>query len=108
MYRYMFTRLRRPMGSSIPSRVRSASNPDGIGHAWVKERFISNPSTVNRVFVPSRLTDNCYVDAAEYIRSFEETDPVTRRQLLEGDWDVRPEGKLFRREWFEIVEAGPA
>jgi hypothetical protein len=108
MYRYMFTRLRKPKGSLVPLRMRSASNPDGIGHAWVKQRFITEGETANRVFVPSRLEDNAYVDAESYRKSFEMTDPVTRRQLLEGDWDVRPEGKLFKREWFEIVEAGPA
>ncbi len=107
MYRYMFTRMRRPPGMPVPIRMRSASNPDGIGHAWVKERFITNGGTENRVFVPSRITDNIHVDQAEYISTFDEVNPVTRRQLLEGDWDVRPEGKLFKREWFKIVEAAP-
>jgi hypothetical protein len=61
-----------------------------------------------RVFVPARLRDNPHLDTEEYTKTLQQLDPVTRRQLLEGDWDVRPEGKLFKREWFEIVEAGPA
>ena len=29
------------------------------------------------------------------------------RQLLDGDWDAKPPGDLFRREWFEIVDEAP-
>jgi hypothetical protein len=32
---------------------------------------------------------------------------VTRAQLLEGDRQVRPEGVLFKRDWFAISEHGP-
>ena len=34
----------------------------------------------------------------------DELDAVTRAQLLEGDWQVRPEGVMFKREWFAVVE----
>ena len=37
-YLYMLSRLRSPAG--IRARVRAASNPGGIGHAWVRRRFI--------------------------------------------------------------------
>lgn len=113
-YRYLFSRLRRPEGSPIPMRMRAATNP---GAEWVKARFeidMGREEVVQwtadgaRAFVPARLSDNDSVDATAYIQSLNQLDPVTRRQLLEGDWDVRPEGKLFKREWFQIVEAGPA
>ena len=39
-YLFLFSRLRRTLGMSVPLRMRSASNPGGIGHGWVKQRFL--------------------------------------------------------------------
>lgn len=99
-YRYLISRVRRLKGASVPLRLRSATNPGGIGHDWVKERFIS-PGDPSRPFVPSALSDNPHLDADEYRRGLSELDPVTRAQLMSGDWDVRPEGMLFKREWLD-------
>lgn len=104
-YLYLFSRLRRLQGVEIPLRMRAASNPGGMGHDWVKTRFIDDPC---RVFVPARLEDNPYLDQAAYRESLMELDPVTREQLLAGNWMVRPEGTLFKRHWFEIVDVLPA
>jgi predicted phage terminase large subunit-like protein len=100
-YLYLFSRLRRLGASNVPQRMRSASNPGGIGHAWVKNRFIDN-ATPDRRFIPAKLTDNPHLDQAGYIESLSQLDPVTRAQLLHGDWSIRPEGNLFRREWFGV------
>lgn len=104
-YRYLFTRLRRKSGVSIPLRMRSATNPGGPGHDWVYDRFLrlENCDGVKREFIPAQLEDNPYLDAADYEESLSETDPVTRRQMRHGDWEIRPEGNLFKREWFEIL-----
>lgn len=107
-YRYLLSRLRRLAGSDVPLRARSASNPGGIGHAWVKARFVDPDTSAGRRFVPARLEDNPHLDAVEYERSLAELDPITRRQLRHGDWDVTPEGGMFRREWFGIVAQAPA
>ena len=106
-YLYLFSRLRRLAGSEIPLRMRGASNPGGVGHDWVKARFVV-PGDSARPFVPARLEDNPYLDQLEYCASLNELDAVTREQLLEGDWDVLPEGNMFKRERAEIVEAIPA
>jgi len=48
-YRYLFSRARRPaVGplSKVPIRIRGASNPGDVGHAWVKDRFL--PKYVDR------------------------------------------------------------
>jgi predicted phage terminase large subunit-like protein len=104
---YLFSRLRRLTGSQIPIRLRNASNPGGIGHEWHKERYL-NPDTQGlRPFFPARLTDNPYLDQKEYERSLENLDPVTRAQLLLGDWNARFDGGLFRREWFTVIDALP-
>lgn len=102
-YTYLFSRLRKLEGVKVPLRMRSASNPGGIGHEWVKQHFI----TENRTFIPARLEDNPHIDRVEYEKSLEQLDPVTRAQLRWGDWDILPGGNKFKREWFEIVEDAP-
>jgi hypothetical protein len=104
-YLYLFSRLRRLVGSEIPLRMRSASNPGGEGHEWVLDRFIDHPG--ERIFVPASLRDNPHLDAEEYEKSLDELDPVTRAQLLNGDWRVLPAGPLFKREDFTIIDEIP-
>lgn len=99
-YSYLFSRLRRLAGSEIPIRMRAASNPGGIGHDWVKQRFVEPHDDEDRVFVPARLADNPHVDQDAYLQSLHQLDPVTRAQLLDGNWDVLPDGDRFKREWF--------
>ena len=111
-YRYLFSRLRRLEGQQVPLRMRSASNPGGIGHEWVRSRFVDtqqqevhDPATP--LFIPASLPDNPYLDQTAYLASLEQLDPVTRQQLLNGDWTARQEGNLFKREWFPVVEELP-
>lgn len=107
-YRYLFSRQRRLAGSVIPLRVRSGSNPDGAGFEWVKQRFIIEGAAEERPFVPSRVDDNPHIDREEYKAQLEELDPISRERLLRGDWSIIPTGKMFRREWYEIVPSPPA
>ena len=107
MYRYLISRARRAKGVAVSPRIRSTSNPGGIGHAWVRARFIDDATRGARTFVPARLEDNPYLDAAEYERSLAELDPITRAQLRTGDWDVRPAGGLFDRADFVVLDAPP-
>lgn len=104
-YRFLFSRLRRLKSSRVPVRMRAASNPGGDGHEWVKQRFIVSKK---RPFIPARFTDNPYIDRDSYLKSLNELDPVTREQLLNGNWNVVREGAMFKREWFEIVSTYPA
>lgn len=83
-YTYLFSRLRRTRGVEVPLRQRCATNPGGIGHDWVKRRFIDEPA--ERQFIPARLDDNPYLDAVEYERSLANLDPITWKQLREGAW----------------------
>ncbi len=41
-YRFLFSRLRRTNSINVPLRMRSASNPGGVGHDWVKTRFVGS------------------------------------------------------------------
>ena len=104
-YLYLFSRLRRLKNSRVPLRMRSASNPGGVGHEWVKQRFLVERP---HLFVSAKLDDNPHLDREAYLESLQELDSVTRQQLINGDWTARPAGRKFRREWFEIVDAAPA
>jgi predicted phage terminase large subunit-like protein len=106
-YTYLHSRLRRPSHgplSRVPIRMRAASNPGGIGHEWVKQRFLVEH---RGVYVPARLYDNPFVDIAAYAAQLDKLDPVTRAQLLEGDWGATPKGNMFRRERAEVIELAP-
>jgi predicted phage terminase large subunit-like protein len=106
--RYMFSRLRKSsaLPPAMPLRFRLASNPGGVSHQWHKIRYLDN-RTYDRLYLPARLEDNPHVDYDSYVRSLDQLDPITRRQLLEGDWTARTEGSFFRREWFKIVDQVP-
>jgi predicted phage terminase large subunit-like protein len=107
-YLYLHSRLRRLEGSDIPIRMRAASNPGDIGHEWVKARFITEESRVKEcMFIPASLSDNPHLDRDSYVQSLMKLDPITREQLLSGNWDVRPEGGLFKREWLKLTDAIP-
>ena len=105
-YLYLLSRLRRLEGSTIPLRVRGASNPGGTGHDWVKGRFV-DPRSLERPFVSAKLDDNPHLDREQYAKSLALLDPFTRAQLLAGDWSARSPGSKFKREWYEIVERAP-
>lgn len=106
-YLFLFSRLRRLANSLIPIRMRAGSNPGGIGHKDVKDRFITNTDP-NRTFIPARLDDNPFIDREAYVKSLSNLDPLTRARLLNGDWEINEEGMMFKREWFEIVPKAPA
>jgi len=100
-YRYLFSRLRRLEGSEIPSRMRAGTNPGGVGHQWVKRRFIAVNDYNEKPFIPASYLDNPHIDRADYESKLDKLDYVTRQQLKYGDWDVGIEGGLFKLKWFE-------
>jgi hypothetical protein len=93
-YRYLFSRLRKLTNVDIPLRMRSASNPGGPGHDWVKRRFIDRKKP-GRTFIPALLGDNPHVDQAAYRRMLAKLDPVTRKRLEEGDWHATAAGLVY-------------
>jgi len=104
-YKYMYSRLRAKSDNNVPLRVRSASNPGGVGHLWVKKRFIDTETrTQDAIFIPARVYDNKHIKINEYVDSLNYLDPVTKARYLEGDWTVTESGNMFKREWFKVVE----
>lgn len=121
-YTYLFSRVRRRADDAarFPLRLRGAANPGGIGHEWVRDRFIIDDDEwaektdlsgeafdrelakrQQRIFIPSGLKDNPYLDQESYMESLDYLDPVTRAQLLNGDWDIAADGNMFKKEWFD-------
>lgn len=101
---YLFlhgTRMRRLANATVPLRTRGATNPGGSGHKWVQRRFgITASGTqlatwkdgartitpAQRLFIPSKLTDNPHIDAKSYRESMADLDKTTRDQMEHGLW----------------------
>jgi hypothetical protein len=93
-YRYLLSRLRRADGVQVPLRARLATNPGGIGHEWVRRRFVESDDP-ERIFIPARLEDNPHLDQVAYRAQLELLDAHTRRQLLLGEWVNDPGGLVY-------------
>lgn len=114
MYVYMISRLRG--ANDFPKSMKSSTNPGGIGHTWVKARFvdIGEPNVVHRlengtrVFIPSRVTDNKYLLEKDprYIQRLQDMAERDRKALLEGCWDLN-DGVFFPevKRGLQIVSA---
>lgn len=111
------SRGRKTTDSPFDVVFRNTTNPGGDYHVWVQERFVPEGFTSvknadqivyevealnevtremeHRAFVPADLEDNFALDREDYLRSLALLDPVTRAQLLEGDWIIRQKGDVF-------------
>lgn len=119
MYLYMFSR-NRSSNPDVTSYTRATCMPGGIGHAWVKKRFIdtnirntvkyfrrinnadievdaTDKKAIARTFIPARLEDNPYLwldGKGQYEVGLHQLDEVDYRRKR-GDWEVRREGRVY-------------
>ena len=96
--RYLFSRLRKPkVGplSKVPLRFRAATNPGGIGHEWVRRRYV-DPVTATAPFIPAKLDDNPSLDAETYRVALAALDATTRQQLEHGVWVRDANGLVYK------------
>lgn len=111
-YKLMFSCCR-PTGPNIPCRVRSTTNPSGVGHSWVKKRFrlpswtnkvISIPGEVDRVAIQANLLENFLLlhTAPNYIQQIAAaaTSPAQADAWVHGSWEVT-DGGMFDDIWEE-------
>lgn len=102
-YIYLISRVRGANG--FPKQVKSSTNPGGVGHTWVKSRFVdpAPPNTtfkgedgMSRVFIPSLIDDNKFLMAGDpdYKRRLEALPEREKKALLYGDWNIF-EGQYF-------------
>lgn len=102
-YRYLFSRLRKPKSLKVPLRFRATANPGGEHGEYYHQRFFIEGEEKGRVFIGAGLADNPHLDAEQYKEALNELDPVTREQLLNGNWDIKEAGDMFSRNWFVLV-----
>lgn len=93
-YLYLTSRLRRKAADNLPIRMRGAGNPGGIGHRWVKERFVY-PGSPERPFVPALAKDNPALNVSEYEETLSLLDATTKAQLLHGEWVESNTGRVY-------------
>jgi predicted phage terminase large subunit-like protein len=112
-YARLLSRLRRPSEgplSRVPLRARSASNPGGPGHDWVRLRFVHEATRLpDAVYMPALFRENPHLDVDEYVRSLAEAGLTMAEvaRLMEGDWEVADEGVVMQRWWFRVVDEPP-
>lgn len=102
-YIYLISRVRG--ANDYPKQVKSTTNPGGIGHGWVKARFVDpapagepfiGDDGLRRIFIPSLLSDNKFLEEGdpEYRKRLLALPERERRALLYGDWNIF-EGQYF-------------
>lgn len=92
--------------ADLPMYMRSTSNPGGLGHTWVKKRFVdvADPGRVyidpatgqSRIFIPATVYDNPSIMEADpgYVRRLEALPDLERKRFLLGEWDAF-DGQVF-------------
>lgn len=109
-YRYLFSRMRRTKGlkGNIPLRFRAACNPGGKYGDYYYNRFfvdnIDDNGKPRRLFLQAGLKDNPHLDEEAYREALAELDPITRAQLEDGNWEIRPAGDLFDKNWLIAID----
>ncbi|MBQ4325052.1 MAG: terminase family protein [Clostridia bacterium] len=114
-YVYLISRVRGANG--YPKQIKSSTNPGGVGHGWVKARFVdpAPPSTVffapdgsSRVFIPSRIDDNQFLTRLDpdYKRRLMALPEREQKALLLGDWNIF-EGQYFTEFSYEVHTCDP-
>ncbi len=81
----------------------AATNPGNVGHAWFRSEFVDigppevpadvqvEPGRLERhVFIPAKLADNQILEQRDpgYRATLEAMPEITRKQLLDGDWNA--------------------
>ena len=110
----------RTSNPEIKCYIRATANPGGIGHAWVKKRYIDvlkpgeikyfkrvededvevpkgDNSGISRSFVPASVYDNPSIiqNDPNYVRRLEQLPETDKQALLYGNWEVF-KGQFFK------------
>lgn len=118
-YMHLYSR-NRPNGPGTRVYIRATTNPGGIGHGWVKDRFITSAPPLTpvrtevdvvdpdgkiikfykqRIFVPATVFDNKVLLANDptYLANLGMMPEAEKQALLYGSWDSF-DGQVFT-EW---------
>ena len=104
-YQYLylaFTRVRSPKG--LPSLIRASGMPGGIGHGWVKKRFIDPYPEGGRIILGKGGNKRIYIHATQadnvehidptYAQSLNALPEAEKQAKLFGSWDAY-QGQVF-------------
>ena len=116
----------RTSNKDIRCYVRCTMNPGGVGHGWVKKRYIDclkpletkyfkriededtecskdDEQGISRCFVPASVYDNPSIidNDPMYVRRLEQLPEIDKQALLHGNWDVFA-GQFFS-EWRKAI-----
>lgn len=93
-------------------RFRATCNPGGIGHVWVKERYIipteygrkeaTDPVTGGKIaFIPATVYDNTILvnNDPRYVKRLENLPEAEKQAFLYGNWDI------FEGQYFDEFDA---
>lgn len=87
----------------LDARMFCTTNPGGVGHGWVKKRFIDpavwgvkfigEDTSRSRVFIPAKIEDNPIIGERDpgyiqYLEGLKLTDIDLYKAWRMGDWDV--------------------
>lgn len=128
-YLYLFSRCRVDEDSGLRAYIRAAGNPGGVGHYWVKQRFITQDlankiayfvsaeddrgntidtrvpkgttDSASRCFIPATYRDNPKI-GARYLAALNQLDAVTKARLRDGDWDIEDTAGRVYPNWSSI------
>lgn len=91
--------VRKTVGDVLPINIWSNGNPGGISHGYFNNNFVKGP----KLFIPSLYKHNRHLDTdyEDNLNIIAAGNPVLGRQWKDGDWEATPEGKMFKRAWFE-------
>lgn len=103
MWTYLMSR-NRSASAGLTMQMRASANPGGVGHAWLKRRFISQcpptgeivhvadktGETTSRAFVQAFLSDNPTLMQNDpgYARRLAQLPELEYKWLAQGDWDA--------------------
>lgn len=105
-YGYLTKTRCRSSSSRLPAIARSATNPGNIGHAWVRDYFISpapygtiifdKRTSLKRIFIQSFAEDNPYLMQNDpgYVNRLDSLPEAERQAKRFGHWDTF-EGQVF-------------
>jgi hypothetical protein len=105
-YLYLFSRAR-TTDPNIAVQIYAASNPGGIGHQFIKDRFgiglkearttiYDEKTHLSRIFIPGLLDDNPTLlqNDPGYLARLDQLPEIERMRLRFGIWDAF-EGQVF-------------
>jgi hypothetical protein len=98
IYLYLtFERNRAPVDSGLVAITRAAGMPGGIGHTWVKKRFVDpapdgskliiGKGGNKRIYIHATLADNPHIDPT-YSQSLDGRPEAERKAKKFGDWSA--------------------